>query len=375
MTSVIILGSTGSVGTQTLEVISAFNRVALPKERIKVVGLAAKHDSELLKTQAERFQVKKVVVYERDGREVLLELAKSKATFVVNAIGGYFGLFPSLAALSSKSTLLLANKETLVSGGPLLDRYLKQIIPLDSEHSSIWQILRNEDPADVRRVIITASGGPFFGKHIGQLFNASLEDALKHPTWSMGQVITINSATLVNKALELAEACALFRLPADKIEIKVERTSQVHAIVEFVDGSTSVQIAPPDMRIPISVALGVHRRIPNEIESVDLTDVQKLAFLNVDNQAFPAISLMRKCLAQGPLFATVYNAANEILVEKFIQNEIGFLDIVSGIDQVVGQFTNTKSKLTLEDVKSADQWARERADEIKLDLFDVINAF
>jgi 1-deoxy-D-xylulose-5-phosphate reductoisomerase len=289
-------------------------------------------------------------------------------------MNGFVGLLPSLSALKARNILALANKETLVSGGPLLARYIDRIIPVDSEHSGLWQILRHEPRENVKRLIVTASGGPFFGADIEKLISASLEQALKHPTWKMSEQITINSATLVNKALEVAEAHYLFRIPMDKIAVKVERTSRVHCLVEFIDGSTQIQLAYPDMRVPISVALGMGKRVDHIVEPMDLREFRTVAFNDVDDKLFPAIQLMRKCLSQGPLFGTVYNAANEVLVEKFIHNEIGFLDIVSGIDQVISKFSNTNARPTLAEVQAADQWGREQAGLIQLHLYDEMAA-
>jgi 1-deoxy-D-xylulose-5-phosphate reductoisomerase len=328
--------------------------------RIEVVALAAKRDSQLLKDQAARLGGVPYVAFDNGGMEAILEVSGRDCDMVLNAICGSIGLEPSLAALQAGHVLALANKETLVAGGTLMQPYLSRIFPVDSEHSALWQVLRGENFEDVSKLVLTASGGPFFGYDQAALAEVSVEQALRHPTWAMSQNITLNSANLVNKALELAEAHYLFNVPVQNIEVLIHRQSVNHSMVEFRDGSLIAQMAPPDMRVPIALAFNSGRRIWPVVNSVDLTS-RALDYFDVDNQAFPAIELMRECIVSGPLFPSVYNAANEILVEKFANREIGFLDIVRTVARVLDRFDSDDPHPSLAAVRAAEDWARSQA--------------
>jgi 1-deoxy-D-xylulose-5-phosphate reductoisomerase len=359
----VILGSTGWIGRAALDVVERQNQAAerdasIP--RIEVVAIAAKRDSNLLHTQAERLGQVPYVAFDNGGMEAILEVSRRDCDMVLNAICGSIGLEPSLAALQAGRVLALANKETLVAGGTLVQPYLKQILPVDSEHSALWQGLRGENIEDVAKLVLTASGGPFFGYSPEQLAEVSVEQALRHPTWAMSQNITLNSANLVNKALELAEAHYLFNVPAQNIEVLIHRQSVNHSMVEFRDGSLIAQMAPPDMRVPIALAFNSGRRIWPVVDSFDLTS-HTLDYFEVDNQAFPAIELMRECMGSGPLYPCVYNAANEILVEKFANREIGFGEIVQTIARVLERCDFNQQDPSLSEVRAAEDWARSQA--------------
>ena len=352
---VVVLGSTGSIGTQALEIVRA------NPDRFRVVGLTAGgSDPELFEAQVAEFSP----AYHGLGEEASTEAAAQPCDVVLNGITGAVGLRPTLAALDAGTTLALANKESLIMGGPLvLDRAKPgQIVPVDSEHSALAQCLRGGTAEEVRRLVLTASGGPFRGRSREELRNVTVAEALDHPTWSMGPVITINSATLVNKGLEVIEANLLFGIPFDRIDVVVHPTSVVHSMVEFVDGSTLVQASPPTMKIPIALGLAWPDRVPDAAPPVDWTSQETWEFFPLDDDAFPAVALARTAGARGGTAPAVYNAANEVCVEAFRQGRLGFTDIVPTIEDVVATHdVRSSNTLTVDDVLAADAWARDRA--------------
>jgi 1-deoxy-D-xylulose-5-phosphate reductoisomerase len=353
MRRVIILGSTGSIGTQALEVIAANS------DRFEVVGLAAGSNKELLDSQAHAFGVKNAVL----GAEAATELVETtNADVVVNGITGSIGLAPTLATLRTGKTLALANKESLIVGGRLVTDAAKpgQIVPVDSEHSALAQCLLSGTTAEVRKLILTASGGPFRGWTREQLESVTPEQALNHPTWVMGKVVTTNSATLVNKGLELIEAHLLFNVPFERIEVTVHPQSVVHSMVEFVDGSVIAQASPPNMKLPIALGLSWPDRLNNVAPACDWTQALTWTFEPLNESVFKAVKLARQVGSAGLTYPAVYNAANEEAVEAFHQGRIGFNQIVDLIERVVDAHT-ADSELSLEGVLAAEVWARDRA--------------
>lgn len=353
MRRVIILGSTGSIGTQALEVIAANS------DRFEVVGLAAGSNSALLESQAHAFGVKRAVL----GAEAATELVETtNADVVVNGITGSIGLAPTLATLRTGKTLALANKESLIVGGRLVTDAAKpgQIVPVDSEHSALAQCLLAGTTAEVRKLILTASGGPFRGWSREQLESVTPEQALNHPTWVMGKVVTTNSATLVNKGLELIEAHLLFNVPFDRIEVTVHPQSVVHSMVEFVDGSVIAQASPPNMKLPIALGMSWPERLNNVAPACDWTQSQNWTFEPLNESVFKAVKLARQVGSAGLTYPAVYNAANEEAVEAFHQGRIGFNQIVDLIERVVDAHT-ADSELSLAGVLAAEVWARDRA--------------
>jgi 1-deoxy-D-xylulose-5-phosphate reductoisomerase len=286
---------------------------------------------------------------------------------VLNAVTGAVGLAATLAALEAGRVLALANKESLIMGGPLVSGRAApgQIVPVDSEHSAIAQCLRGGRSGEVRRLVLTASGGPFLHRKRDEIADATPEEALAHPTWNMGPVITVNSATLVNKGLELIEAHLLFGIGFDRIDVVVHRQSVVHSMVEFTDGSTLAQASPPDMRIPIALALGWPNRVPDAAAAVDWTAPHTWTFEPLDEDAFPAVPLARQAGAAGGTVPAVYNAANEECVGAFLAGQIPFAGIVDTVAQVVSEHGDPAGHaVQLEDVLAADSWARDRAREL-----------
>ncbi len=350
--NVVILGSTGSIGTQALDLVRA------NPDRFRVVGLTAGGSNpDLFEAQVAEFSP----AYSGLGEEASVEAAGKGCDVVLNGITGAVGLRPTLAALDAGNVLALANKESLIMGGPLvLDRAgVDQIVPVDSEHSAIAQCLRSGTATEVERLVLTASGGPFRGRTREELAEVSVEEALNHPTWDMGPVITINSATLVNKGLEVIEAHLLFGVPFDRIEVVVHPTSVVHSMVEFVDGSTIVQASPPTMMIPIALGLAWPDRVPGAAPSVNWTRRETWEFLPLDNEAFPAVSLARQAGERGGTAPAVYNAANEVCVEAFRQGQLAFVDIVDTIAAVVASHdVGSSVGLTVDTILAADAWAR-----------------
>jgi len=356
MRRVLILGSTGSIGTQALDVIRAH------RDRFEVVGLAAGRNAGLLTEQAAEFAVGATALGAEDAVRLVRD---TQADVVLNGITGAVGLAPTLAALASGASLALANKESLIIGGELVTRAAApgQIVPVDSEHSAIAQALRAGAPAEVARLVLTASGGPFRGRRRASLAGVTPAEALAHPTWDMGRVVTTNSATLVNKGLEVIEAHLLFGVEYERIDVVVHPQSIVHSMVEFVDGSTLAQASPPDMRLPISLGLAWPDRVPGVGEPLDWMRSATWTFEPVDHVAFPALSLAKRVGAAGGTYPAVFNAANEVAVDAFHDGRIAFLDIVDTIERVVDRHDPDRAELTLESVLAADAWARAAAAE------------
>ncbi len=301
----------------------------------------------------------------------MVELAALGCDVVLNAIAGAAGLRATLAALDAGRTVALANKESLVAGGPLVTGRARrgQLRPVDSEHSALAQCLRGGRADEVRKLVVTASGGPFRGRDRASLEHVTPAEALAHPTWDMGTLITTNSATLVNKGLEVIEAHLLFDVPYDAIEVVVHPQSIVHSMVEFTDGSTLAQLSPPDMRLTIALALGWPDRVPGAAAPMDWTRAQTLAFEPLDDAAFPAVALARRVGEAGGCAPAVYNAANEALVGAFHAGTVGFLQIVDTVADVVDEWlsehqADVGNPGTVEDVEQADAWARARATEL-----------
>ena len=353
MRRVIVLGSTGSIGVQALKVIAA------NPERFELVGLAAGRNREKLEAQGRATGVTRLAL----GIDEAVQLVQStEADVVLNGITGSVGLAPTLAVLASGATLALANKESLIVGGELVTGAATpgQIVPVDSEHSAIAQALRSGEHGEVRRLVLTASGGPFRGWTREQLAGVTPEQALAHPTWDMGLVVTTNSATLVNKGLEIIEAHHLFDIPYDRIEAVVHPQSIVHSMVEFTDGSTLAQASPPDMRLPISLGLDWPHRVPGVGVPLDWTRAQSWTFEPLDDDAFPAVTLAKKVGAAGGTYPAVFNAANEQAVQAFHARRIPYLSILAVIERVVD--LHEQHPLTLEGVLEAERWARDAAD-------------
>jgi 1-deoxy-D-xylulose-5-phosphate reductoisomerase len=385
---VVILGSTGSVGTQAIDV------VRRNPDRFRVVGIAAGGgEVALLAQQALELGVEVVAVARASaaqdlqlafyaaakaggysagdfavpkilaGPDAATELAQWPCDLVLNGISGSIGLAPTLAALQAGRTLALANKESLIAGGPLVKAAMQrpdQLVPVDSEHSALAQCLRGGSHGEVRRLVLTASGGPFRGRTRAELADVTVEQALAHPTWNMGPVVTINSATLVNKGLEVIEAHLLFDIPFDRIDVVVHPQSLVHSMVEFVDGSTLAQASPPDMRLPIALGLGWPDRVPGAASGCDWTRASTWEFLPLDDSAFPAVRLGRQAGESGGTAPAVYNAANEVCVEAFRVGDLPFTAIVDTVEQVLAAH-EVRNLTSLADVEQAEAWARERA--------------
>jgi 1-deoxy-D-xylulose-5-phosphate reductoisomerase len=383
---VVLLGSTGSVGEQTVDVVSA------RPERFRIVGLAAGGSrpaalaGQLRRTGARLLAVPDEAAADAvlgaagpaasgvevlTGPEAVAELAGRPCDVVVNALSGAAGLPPTLAALAAGRRLALANKESLIVGGPLVADRVEQIVPVDSEHSALAQCLRGGRRSEVRRLVLTASGGPFRGRRRAELAAVTPEQALAHPTWSMGPLVTVNSATLVNKGLEVIEAHLLFGVPLDRIDVVVHPQSIVHSMVEFADGATLAQASPPDMRLPIAVALGWPDRVPGAAAGLDWSQAQCWEFRPLDEETFPAVRLARRVAAARGVLPAVYNAANEECVAAFLAGRLPFLGIVDTVAAVVaaaeaGELAVSGApaaagSLTLADVLAADAWARARA--------------
>jgi 1-deoxy-D-xylulose-5-phosphate reductoisomerase len=368
---VLVLGSTGSIGTQALEVIAA------NPDRFQVVGLAAggANVGTLLRQRAETGVSNIAIADDRaaqlvgdvpfHGPEAVTRLVEeTDADVVLNALVGALGLRPTLAALKSGARLALANKESLVAGGPLVLRAARpgQIVPVDSEHSALAQCLRGGDPGEVAKLVLTASGGPFRGWAAADLEGVTPEQAGAHPTWSMGPMNTLNSASLVNKGLELIETHLLFGIPYDRIEVVVHPQSIVHSMVTFIDGSTIAQASPPDMKLPISLALGWPRRVGGAALACDFTTASTWEFEPLDSDVFPAVELARHAGQTGGCMTAVYNAANEEAAEAFLRRRIGFPAIVRTIADVLHAADQwAVLPATVDDVLDAQRWARERA--------------
>ena len=356
MRRVLILGSTGSIGTQALDVIRA------NPTRFEVVGLSANSSRQLLAEQAAEFSVEHTAVGAVEAEQLVRSV---EADVVLNGITGSVGLGPTLAALETGRILALANKESLIVGGDLVTRVAKpgQIVPVDSEHSAIAQALLAGTSGEVRRLVLTASGGPFRGRSRESLAGVSPAEALAHPTWNMGPVVTTNSATLVNKGLEVIEAHLLFDVPYEQIDVVVHPQSIVHSMVEFVDGSTLAQASPPDMRLPISLGLDWPNRVAGVGVPLDWTTAQTWTFEPLDSVAFPAVDLAKTVGRAGRTYPAVFNAANEQAVAAFHEGRIGFLDILDTVRRVVEEHEQ-QGELSLTSLADAEREARAHADRV-----------
>ncbi|GFZ81561.1 1-deoxy-D-xylulose-5-phosphate reductoisomerase [Nesterenkonia alkaliphila] len=384
-----ILGSTGSVGTQALEIIAEH------PERFAAVSLSAGTNTRLLAAQVKATGASLAgiaadggtsenpanppladalaqagVTHEVEvltGQEAAVSIAgDERADMVLNAMTGSIGLRPTLAVVKRGALLALANKESLIVGGSLLGDAVRsgRILPVDSEHSALWQALTAGSAAEVAKLILTASGGPFRGWSAQQLADVTPAQALAHPTWNMGRVVTTNSATMVNKALEVIEAHLLFEVPLEHIDVVVHPQSVVHSMVQYVDGSIMAQASPPDMRLPIALALGHPHRVPSAAAACDFSAAAQWQFEPLDEQAFPAVQLAKQAAGASGTHMAVYNAANEQAVEAFHTEQLSFGRIVPTVEAVLAQHSAPTGDVTLEDVLGAEAWARRMADDL-----------
>ena len=369
-----LLGSTGSIGRQTLQVVQELG--------LHVAALTANENVDLMEQQVRQFQPRLAVLYRQDAADVLrrrvsdvdVEIAwgmeglvkaasLDEADTVVTAVVGSVGLQPTLAAIAKGKRIALANKETLVCAGELVmdeaDRCGAEIIPVDSEHSAIFQSLRGcQSKKEIRRLILTCSGGPFFGKTYEELESMGPGDALRHPNWSMGAKITIDSATLMNKGLEIIEAMRLYRLPLSQVDAVIHRQSIVHSLVEYVDGAMIAQLGTPDMKLPIRYAFTYPHRAPTPEPPLDLLQCGSLTFHKPDEDAFRCLKIARQCAAQGGTATTIMNSANEEAVMQFLRGEIGFNDIHRRVESALDAVA-VKYQPSLADILEADRLARQ----------------
>ena len=380
MKKIAVMGSTGSIGTQTLEIVSK-------NDDLEVVALAAGSNIELLEKQARVYKPEIVGVWDEDkakqlkialsdlsirvvfGMEGLLEIARlDSADIVVTAIVGMIGIRPTIEAINAGKDIALANKETLVTAGhiimPLAKEKNVKILPVDSEHSAIFQCLQGEKNNKVSKLIITASGGPFFGKDKEYLENVTVLDALKHPNWAMGKKITIDSATMVNKGLEIIEARWLFDVMPEQIDVVIQRQSIIHSMVEFVDGSVKAQLGTPDMRLPIQYALLYPERRPVSEEKLDFTKLTEISIANPDRNVFKGIDFAYNAINIGGSMPTVLNAANEKAVSMFLNEDIKFLQIYDIIEKCMMKHTLIKNP-SLDDILETEQWVYSYIDSLK----------
>lgn len=368
-----ILGSTGSIGTQTVDVLDSIDA--------EVTALTTNRNIKLLETQARKLKPQLAVCYdENSAKQLKIALADTNikvesgmdglihastmqnTDIVVTAVVGMVGLLPTLSAIEAGHDIALANKETLVCAGSLVTKKAKEkgvkILPVDSEHSAIFQCAEASHGNKLDKIILTASGGPFFGKKYDELKNVTKADALKHPNWSMGAKITIDSATMFNKGLELIEAMWLYDMPQEKIEIVVHRESIIHSLIEFEDGAVLAQLDLPDMRLPIQYALTYPQRLPCKMKRLNLADVGTMTFFKPDEVAFPALRLARLSASKKGNMGAVMNGANEKAVELFLNDKIGFLDIPELVERVMNEI-KYESEITLDNVLMFDKQARE----------------
>jgi 1-deoxy-D-xylulose-5-phosphate reductoisomerase len=380
MKNISILGSTGSIGLSTLEIVAAH------PDRFKVVALSAGNNLELLLKQINEFSPRLVAVITEESAVKLRSMLTvnrpevlsgvpgmiavatiAEAEMVVAAIVGAAGLVPTAAAVKAGKDLALANKETLVTAGHLIMGMAKEkginIYPVDSEHSAIFQSMQGHRRDDVKRIILTASGGPFFNYTMEKLQQVTVKDALNHPNWSMGRKITIDSATMMNKGLEVIEARWLFDLPAEKISVHIHPQSIVHSMVEYVDGCVMAQLGVPDMKAPIAYALTYPERVGTGVRPLDLTALSGLTFFNPDCSRFPTLRLAYQAMKSGESMPAVLNAANEVAVDAFLEGRIKFVDIPVVIEKTMAAH-NSQTMSSIEDVLLIDRWGRDRAREI-----------
>ncbi|MBX6423493.1 1-deoxy-D-xylulose-5-phosphate reductoisomerase [Thermosulfurimonas sp. F29] len=380
MKNIVVLGSTGSVGRQTLEVVEEF------PDRFRVLALTAAGNWKLLAEQARRFRPRVVVILREDlysplrealpgetevlcGERALSEVASHpEADLVVSAIVGMAGLSPTLAALSAGKTVALANKEALVTGGELVRGTLRKsrarILPVDSEHSAIFQVLKGQRRRDLKRIILTASGGPFRTRPRESFARISPEEALKHPRWRMGAKITVDSATLMNKGLEVIEAHYLFRVSYDRIRVVIHPESIVHSLVEFRDGSLLAQLSLPDMRLPIAYALSYPERLPLPYPRLSLVEVGRLTFEPPDPERFPCLTLAYEAGRRGGFWPVALNAANEVAVAAFLERRLSFDRIPVLIEETLSRLSFSGKPGSLEEILSADRRTRALAERL-----------
>ncbi|GAB4330061.1 MAG: 1-deoxy-D-xylulose-5-phosphate reductoisomerase [Candidatus Abyssubacteria bacterium] len=378
--NVSILGATGSVGTSALCVIEALS------EHFRVVGLTAHSNVELLLRLIERFRPRYAALADEQQAEVLRSkcgtdtqvfaglsgvaavAAAAETEIVLSCIVGSAGLLPVLAAIREGKTIALANKEPLVMAGEVITSLAREhnavLLPVDSEHSAIFQCLCGNKDQRIRRIILTASGGPFFGRDRRFLDDVTPEQALEHPTWSMGAKISVDSATLMNKGLEMIEAHWLFGAPVENIEVVIHPSSVVHSMVEFIDGSIIAQLSHNDMKLPIQYALTYPQRIEGPVKRLDLTEISPLEFFRPRLDEFPCLRLAYEAARRGGTMPAVLNAANEVAVAGFLKRELKFPDIPAVIERVMGEH-DTVPKPSLDDIMAADQWARESAGSVQ----------
>lgn len=368
-----ILGSTGSIGTQTLEVARKLN--------LKVNAVSAYSSIELLEEQIREFRPALAVVFDEkkaaelktniadtdtkilSGMDGLFEICHDDSELLVNAVVGMVGLAPTMEAIKAKKNIAFANKETLVAGGELVMKAVREngvkLLPVDSEHSAIFQCLQAAPPdKKLKKILLTASGGPFFGKTTDELRDVTVEQALNHPNWAMGSKITIDSATMMNKGLEIIEAAWLFDTDPDDIEVVVHRESIIHSMVEFTDHSILAQLGMPDMRIPIQYAITYPERVPSLVPEIDWKTLSKMTFYSADDVTFKCLAACKKAMKKGGLYPAVANGANEVANRLFRDKKISFLDIGDLVSSAVDELT-VEPALTLDDVFAADQLARE----------------
>ena len=375
-----ILGSTGSIGTSTLEVVSLF------PDRFKVIGLTASENIDKIESQIRRFKPSIVSLASEkaakelrercmnlnvevlSGMEGLIRISTiSEADIIVSAIAGSAGLIPTFAAVKAGKTIALANKETMVMAGEIITQEANErgveLLPIDSEHSAIFQVMRGEKWEEVHKIILTASGGPFLKTSSEEKKKATIKDALRHPNWNMGTKITIDSATLMNKGLEVIEARWLFDVSINQIEVLIHPQSIIHSMVEFRDGSVMAQMGVPDMRIPIAYALSNTERLDLIMPRLDLAKIGMLTFEKPDLKRFPCLSYAYDAVREGGTMPAVLNSSNEVAVRAFLQKRIGFLDIEVVVRETIERHKGSHTK-TIEDVLMADNWAREEAEKV-----------
>jgi 1-deoxy-D-xylulose-5-phosphate reductoisomerase len=380
MKKLTILGSTGSIGVSTLEIVAAH------RDRFEVVALTGGNNLELLKKQIEEFTPQVAAVISEESACKLRSMVRgakteilsgipgmiaaataSDATMVVAAIVGAAGLVPTVAAIRAGKDVALANKETLVTAGHLIMEMVKEqgvrLYPVDSEHSAVFQSLQGHRSEDVKRIVLTASGGPFFQYPLRKLAEVSIDDALNHPNWSMGRKITIDSATMMNKGLEVIEAKWLFHVPVEKISVVIHPQSIVHSLVEYVDGCVMAQLGVPDMKAPIAYALTHPERVPTGVRGLDLAEVGSLTFFEPDVERFPALKLAYRAVGDGESMPAVMNAANEVVVDAFLSGSIRFPDIARIIEMTMDAH-QVHALTSIEEVLHADRWGRMKAKEL-----------
>ena len=376
MKRISILGSTGSIGKQTLDVVRQH------KDKFEVIAISANSSVDLLLEQIKEFRPKYVAVYNELSAQKLKSMIPSDISIeilsgmeglkvissldeidvLLTAIVGMIGLVPTLEAIKKGKDIALANKETLVCAGSLVMNEAKKnnvsILPVDSEHSAIFQCLNGEKTKEIEKIILTASGGPFRGKNKNELINVTKNEALKHPNWSMGRKISIDSSTLMNKGLEVIEAKWLFDVNYDQIDVVVHPQSIIHSMVQFIDSSVIAQLGCPDMRLPIQYALSYPDRIKCDFERLDLAKIATLTFEEPDMETFPCLKLAYETLKMGGTYSAVLNSANEVLVNDFLEDKIGFYDIPYYIEKTL-EAHNSVSEPTLEEILEIDRWTRE----------------